>query len=255
MDEGRFLTGEASSIAKWIEASRAREPCSGRVFCELTNQESKKWARLRHAAVTLSLPIYEQQTFRLPFETNRLICACRRSSAEGLEISLRLETEASRELIYRDVRLDISTLPSILLKHTQNGIFVATISPYIEPAISGTLLVQQSHAYLELVKGPHYWLTKAIPHRNCADLLHCRYTPPLLSVKYSTKDPLARACLYRHFSRTVRLTLGFSLRDLRVEEMSVYAEFHWTKRMGYRFLEWSQSSAWTVGRANQEVQE
>src|SRR5208282_3170183 len=167
---------------------------------------------------------------------------CRDLEGAGWKLSFRLTGEDGR-LLFRDVDADTPTIAAIMAHLPRPHRSTARVSPYKEPTISGSVLVTSESARLELLYGPHYWLTKGAP--SGTRILSCWYRSPYLSVQYSTEDAKQRAILFRHFTDVLRMALGINIRTLAEISPSLYAEYHWRNDVGYRFLECSYSWAWT----------
>lgn len=208
----------------------------------LLAEEEEKLVRLEALASSIGLPLHENHCFTLPDQSAELLDMCRALSRDGWKLSLRILDRAGR-LLFRDVDSKPVSLPVQLRLHAQNGAYRARLSPYKEPDASGTVMISAGDTRLEMVYGPHYWLTKAPPEG--VSILRCRYEFPFISLKYSTEDPLQRRALFRHLKNIVRMTLGINIRQLPELNSSLYAEYHWRSDQGYKFLECSFSPVWT----------
>jgi hypothetical protein len=125
----------------------------------------------------------------------------------------------------------------------QNETMLVSLTPNKRPEVSGTLLARDGDALMEMVYGPHHWLTKAPP--SCVELQRCWFMFPHISVKYSTSETAHRKVLFEHLKTMIRITLGIGLGEFRERFDSVYAEFQWDSKSGYRFFEISYSWVWT----------
>jgi hypothetical protein len=208
----------------------------------LMEEEKRKLVRLATLSNSIGLPLHKTYSFDLPRDKRRIIGLCSSLEKMGCKLSFRLTGEDGR-LLFRDVDAHMPIIAAIIahLPHPHRS--TAHVSPYKEPTISGNVLVASGNAWLELVYGPHYWLTKGAP--SGVGVLRCCYRFPHLSVQYSTQDRQQRAILLGQLKDVLRMALGVSIRMLPEVSPSLYAEYHWRRDLGYRFLECSYSAAWT----------
>jgi len=231
-----------TSISSWTQALRDRRKyCS--LIESLLSEEGQKGERLQRFAKDIGLPVYRTYRFLLPREYAAYERTCERISSSGWNLAIRFSSPDTNEAFYR--RLDVP-VGSAIQSARQSGHprpFVATLTPYLEPEQSGTLIVKPGAATLEYVLGPHYWITKAPP--DGVPLLRCELTFPCPSIRYSTEDPTLRALLFARFRDALRLTVGCGIRSLAEFRGSAYGEFHWRARSGIRFIDYSVSGVWT----------
>lgn len=207
----------------------------------LMSEEASKRKRLSEMASSFGLPIYESFRFAIPNETDRCLALCDRKIKEEWKLSVRLSIPSPEKLVFRQLDIDVNGIIQAIEEHKQLGALAVRVDPYKIPVLSGTLLVSKGDAHLEMVFGPHKWLTKSAPSENLVYRCTYRY----LSVKHSTLDLRIRKTLFRCMQDVVRITLGVNIRQLAETQQSVYAEFHWHDYLGYRFLECSFSPIWT----------
>lgn len=220
---------------------------AGRHFARtLMEEEGRKLARLTALSATIGLPLHNNYLFKLPREIRQMIRQCRALKRLGWKLSFRLTGKDGR-LLFRDVDADVDEVTDFAENLPRTRQSAARLSPYKEPTVSGTLLAASGSAWLEIVYGPHYWLTKSAPPD--VQILSCSYRFPQLSVQYSTEDENLRAFLFKQLRDILRITLGVRVRMLAELNPSVYAEYHWHSDFGYRFLECSYARVWTCGPA------
>jgi hypothetical protein len=170
------------------------------------DEDEEKLGRVRSLAATIGLPILDTLVFRLPSDANHLFHAISKQLEGGWNVSFRVMNEDSGALVFRDLDVDVKAVKSELSKLPSGHKFRASISPYKPASISGTLLVRPDDLVLEIVYGPHFWLTKSLP--DGVQMFRCCYTAPDVSVRYSTGDAKHRAILHRHLEDITRLALG-----------------------------------------------
>ena len=237
---GLVQTSHKTSMSFWIEKIREVSKKNDVFARDLLVEEVSKTNRLSEMSSGFGLPIYETYNFILPNEVESCRALCNDRKKNGWKLSLRF-SDLQGQLIFRHLDMDLDDVMAAIenLEHLDR--FEIRVDPYKIPTISGTIWVRHGDVHLELVCGPHKWLTKAAPQAN--SVFSCSYN--YLSVKYSTDDLNTRRILFRCLKDVVRITLGLNIRQLPEIQQSVYAEFHWHKSLGYRFLECSFSSVWT----------
>ena len=242
----RTMRREGSSMEAWCARLTEAGERGRRFACALMEEEERKQARLENLSNSVGLPLHKTYLFDLPKDRQRLTRLCHDLEGAGWKLSFRLTGEDGR-LLFRDVDADTRTIAAIMAHLPRPHHSTARVSPYKEPTISGTVLVTSGSACLELVYGPHYWLTKGAP--SGMRILSCSYRFPHLSVQYSTQDPKQRAVLFGQLKEVLHIALGLGIRTLAELNPSLYAEYHWRRDLGYRFLECSYSWVWTGGLA------
>jgi hypothetical protein len=245
VDGEHAITGISNSMSEWCARLQETGGKGGLFVRAVMAEDERKLARLETLSRSIGLPLYETHSFELPEGIPRVIGLCSTLVKAGWKLSFRLMDTNDRRLLFRDVDADVRTVVAAIGSQPRGQQCIARVSPYKEPTISGTVLVASGDALLEMVYGPHYWLTK-VPPEGVA-ILSCWYRFPHLSVQHSTDDLQERVVLYRSLRNVVRIALGVSLRQLPEVRSSLYAEYHWRRDLGYRFLECSYSSAWTGG--------
>lgn len=216
----------------------------------LLEEEFNKHSRLKQLSNSIGLPIYKNYYFILPKDIKLFENFCDEKLKKGWKLSLRLMDSKEEQLLFRN--LDVDTKEALIAVEKLSGVNIikANIRPYKIPSISGTLLVSHSDILLEIVFGPHNWLTKSLPVGTT--IYNCRYIFPHLTVKYSTEEPNMRINLYRILKDIVDIVFGLSIRQLAEIDKSVYAEFIWNEEIGYRFYECSFSDVWTDFRISKK---
>ena len=210
----------------------------------LMEEEDRKLTRLATLSKSIGLPVNPTYVFTLPKDTGRVIGLCSDLEQTGWKVSFRLMNGDGR-LVFRDVNAEVPIVAAAMAGLAHSHKCTARVSPYKEPTISGTVLVTSGDARLEMVYGPHYWLTKGAPQG--VSILSCWYRFPHVAMRYSTDNATQRTALFAGFRDVVRIALGVSIRALPEMRSSLYAEYHWRSDIGYRFLECSCSWAWTGG--------
>lgn len=231
-------TSHETSMSAWAQKIKEVYKENNDFVLYLLDEESSKTNRLSN----LGLPIYDVYDFILPDEIESCLAICNEAIKNEWKISLRF-SNLCEQLIFRQLDIDADSIKLAIENVRHLDKFMARVSPYKIPAISGTLWVCQGDVYIELVFGPHKWLTKPPPRREV--IFSCSYKFPFISVKYTTNNPKIRNTLFRCLREVVWIVLGLNIRQLSAIQKSVYAEFHWHESLDYRFLECSFSPAWT----------
>jgi hypothetical protein len=207
-------------------------------------EEAEKSARMARVLAAAGLTPHPQYTFSLPTEGARLIKTCQGIEAEGWLLTVRVVGVKTGAVLYRVLDSDTRTVEAGLCRLGQNESMLATVTPNRHPTVSGTLLARDGDAFMEMVYGPHHWLTKTPP--NGIELERCTFVFPHLTVKYSTGDLAHREMLYRHLRTVIRIGLGMRLGEFADTRSSIYAEFQWDSQSGYKFFDLSCSWVWTA---------
>lgn len=241
----RAVTGQSSSINEWCARLLETGGKAGAFARAIMEEDELKLARLATLSQSMGLPLYETYSFVLPEGTARVVDLCSELAKAGWKLSVRLMGTSDRRLLFREVDASVAMLVAAMATLSGDQQCIAHISPFKEPTISGTVLVVSGDAFLEMVYGPHYWLTKAPPEG--VVIFRSWYRLPHLSVRYSTDAVQQRIVLLRSLRDIVRIALGLNLRQLPETRSFLYAEYHWRSDLGYRFLDCSYSGAWTGG--------
>ncbi len=234
-------TSHETSMSAWAQKIKEISGQKDDFVLSILNEEASKTKRLSD----LGIPIYDFYDFILPDEREGFLARCNKAIKDEWKISLRL-SDLHGQLIFRQLDIDGDSIKLAIENFRHLGKFKARVSPYKIPDISGTLWVCQGDVYIELVFGPHKWLTKTPPQEEV--VYRGSYKFPFKSVKYTTDDPEIRIILLRCLREVAWIVLGLNIRQLSENQKSVYAEFHWHKSLGYRFLECSFSPVWTGER-------
>src|ERR1035437_1425877 len=206
-------------------------------------EEAEKSARMARVLAAAGLTPHPQYSFSLPTEAARLIETCQRIEMEGRLLTVRVVGVKTGAVLYRVLDSKSKTVEAGLARVGQAEPMLATVTPNRPPTVSGTLLARDGDAFMEMVYGPHHWLTKAPPVG--VELESCWFVFPPLSVRYSTLATAHREMLYRHLMTVIRIGLDMCLGEFAEARGSLYAEFQWDCRSGYKFFDISYESVWT----------
>jgi hypothetical protein len=222
---------------------RSLSPAQGAFADNLLLEEAQKVDRLERLSTEISLPIYESSRFVLHSEFDAYQKRCLKITNDSAwQLAIRINRAGSGEVLFRAVGISAEEAIAAVKELPVGDTCVATVTPYKLPARSGTLLRVNGQLIMELVFGPHMMISKGIA--DAGDLFHCSYGPFTHSVKYSTTDENTRVILFAMFQKATKSIFGSNLRDAADWNESVYAEFHWHKNIGFRFIECTFSPAW-----------
>lgn len=119
-----------------------------------------------------------------------------------------------------------------------------SLTPYREPDVSGTLWKRDDQLIVELVAGPHFWISKRTLQGVPVVIARASPVSPFLLL-----DPAGPAAdelrLRRIALQAIRHVFGRGLAAVLDFESKAYAEFHWFKAGGMRFIECSFAQGWT----------
>lgn len=213
--------------------------------CELLAEEARKSRRLKTLAMSIGLPIYESAEFRLPAQLAELtkqsdLIVCR----SQWSLALRVADASSGRIEYRNLGLTFDECIRIARQMSHKPC-LAVVTPYRVPERSGTFYAHGGHVTMELAFGPHTWLSKPAP--SGALVARCSLDPYLGTMRYSVTDSDLRLTLFNSFQTVAAFLYSAGAPRLRDFIADAYAEFHWHKQFGYRFIECSFSRAWTGG--------
>jgi len=244
INEGAETSGGAdTSINRWCsELIKARGTLNGYAQCML-KEEAAKSARIRKVLAAAGMEPHPQYTFSLPTEWDKCLETCQRIESAGWLLTVRVTDSTTGTLVYRVLDSDMRTVEAGLGQLRQKKAIVATVTPNRNPTVSGTLVARDGDAVVEMVYGPHHWLTKIPPAG--VELQRCWFTFPHISVKYNTSETSQREMMFRHLRTVIRITLGMRLSEFAETCSSVYSEFQWDSRSGYKFFDISYSWVWT----------
>jgi len=243
-----ILNENKTSMNYWARMIKNKIDANNCYANALLEEEYNKESRLIYLSNTIGLPVYNTFHFILPEEMHKLMSLCNESLNDGWKLSLRLMDSKNEQLLFRNLDVDTKDVLSATERLSSIDVINASIRPYKTPTISGTLLINHSDVLLEIVFGPHNWLTKSPPLG--FTIYNCKYCFPHLSVKYSIEDTNLRGTLYRILQDVIMIVFGLSLRQLSEVDNSVYAEFIWLEDLGYKFYECSFSDVWTDVKVN-----
>jgi hypothetical protein len=234
-------------MSRWC-AELQKIPSDVRLYAlSMAREEGDKRERLEGILEAAGVAPHAEYTFALPAQLGEFIDMCRQLEVDGWLLTVRVVAAGSRRVVYRILDADTSAITAGLRTLAEGDGLLATVTPNRIPTVSGTMVARDGNAVMELVAGPHHWLTKAAPVGNTAET--CWFTFPHVSVRYSTADPRRREILYQHLTSVTRIGLNLSLRQLAEARSSIYAEFQWDRVSGYRFFDISYSWVWTGSSA------
>ncbi|WP_271591281.1 hypothetical protein [Bradyrhizobium sp. CCBAU 65884] len=244
-------SSEIQSVNYWASAGEGLDPELDEFFADIQREESEKAARLARLSTEIGLPIYPTKTFRLPEEFVSFSDAARKITSSGdWQLAVRLADPRGR-IVYRRLGVAVDAAIRAANNYSFDKPLVAVVTPYRESERSGTLWAKEGEVLLELVLGPHYWISKWAPPTQ--EVLRCRFSPFWISGQYSTANIRHRKLLHDSAASAVRLIFGYSLGQVMTLGLSVYAEFHCHRTIGYRFIECSVSKGWTACRSPRAV--
>jgi hypothetical protein len=229
--------GENTSMNWWCKEMESAFTSSMR------EEENRKPGRLSQALEDAGILPPEQYTFNFPKEERELFERCHRLERSGWKLTVRAVCAETGILLFRVLDSDVKSVEVGLLSLQRKKPISVTITPNKDPVISATLLARNGNAVMEMVYGPHHWVTKAPPPG--IEIVRCWFGFPHFSVQYSTEDMEKRAMLFRHFTAVIRIGLGMRLREFADTQSSLYAEFQWHYESGYKFFDISWSWVWT----------
>jgi len=189
--------------------------------------------------------MHKTYLFTLPREAEGCIAVCRDLEATGWVLTVRIVDVNDGSLVFRTVDSDAGPIATAVARLPLNHLYTATITPNKNATISGTILVRKGDACMEMIYGPHHWLTKSAPEG--VTVLRCWYCFPHCSVRYSTDQLDYRLALFQNLRDVVRIALGMSLRQLSHTRSALYVEYQWNQELGYKFFDCSYSEVWTGG--------
>jgi hypothetical protein len=190
-DKRRGVSGERTSMNVWARKLIKKGGYAKSFGLAVLDEDGEKLGRVRSLAATIGLPILDTIVFLLPIDANHLLRATSKQLENGWKVSFRVMNEDNGALVFRDLDVDVKAVKSVLTTMPSGQNFRASISPYKPATISGTLLARPDDLMLEIVYGPHFWLTKSLP--DGVQMLRCSYTAPDVSVHYSTRACPARS--------------------------------------------------------------
>jgi len=241
-----------TSMSAWV---KHLEHSGHQAFAsKIMQEEHAKLARLDRLSSTIGLPVYQTRRFLLPLQTKAYEAYCKTLTATNAwNLALRFSDPASPTAIHRLLGATCFEAIAAGKDLARSSPCYASVTPYREPDQSGTFIARPGLAYLEYVRGPHFWITK--PGQARGPLLSCELRFPQVSVVYSTTDPSDRALLFRSFQYCVQRLVGCSISELHCHGQFVYAEFHWHQDRGPIFIECSFAESWVGPAATNDVQD
>ena len=241
--ERRDPTADAT-MAEWVQRLRSLSSGHEEFAKELLREEQGKVERLARMANDTGLPIYESFRFCLPSQREAFERVCRRiTSTPAWRLAVRISRSRTSDVLFRSLGVSANQAMAMIKELPKDDTCTAIVSAYKLPERSGSLRIVNGQAEMDFVFGPHTVISKGGPAG--IELFHCCNDPFTRSVKYSTRDERIRAILFTTFRDAIRLVLGCSLKEATDWERTVYAEFHWHKDVGYRFIECTYSDVWT----------
>ncbi len=234
-------TGANTTMTSWCAELQENGLAAAYVSATL-KEEVEKPGRLARVLASAGLVPQKQYSFSLPHDFGTLIRKCEELEAAGWRLTIRVVGGQSGRVVYRALDGDTRSIEEGLRSLPRQEM-AATLTPNKVPALSGTVLIRSGDVVMEVVDGPHHWLTKAPPTGSRID--RCWFAFPHVSTQYSMEDRDRRAVLYQHLRTIIEICLGCDLRGCAAEQRSLYAEFQWHPQLGYRFFEVSFSWVWT----------
>ncbi len=230
-----------TSISEWLNNIQNLKTSDLPFLRKMWQEESVKVDRLKTLSQNWGLPIYQFYEFLLPEQRQEFISTCKSIIENNWGLALRYSTPDTGRVVFRELNANLN----IAIQYSENlsGKMLARVSEYKVPNISGTLHVSRGNLNLEMVYGPHEWLTKSPPEG--ISIYRGKYHKSDLSVKYSTDDQYIREDIYKCIKTSLWLVSHLRIRELSDNPISIYAEFHWHTAHGIRFIECSFSDAWT----------
>ncbi|MDA8162243.1 MAG: hypothetical protein M0022_04960 [Desulfobacteraceae bacterium] len=219
----------------------------GEVFAKaLLKEDAGKKARLASTLAASGVTLNKEFVFIVPQEKDKLVKISHQMERAGWKLTFRIINPNDRRLVFRALDKDAQAISDAIARLDLSRQWIVSVSPNKDPLFSGTVLMSEGDVYMEMVYGPHNWLTKVSPEG--VTIFSCWYCLPHVSVQYSTTDQERRLTLYRCLNDVARIMLGMSLRQISETKKSLYAEFQWHKDLGYRFFDCSFSWAWSGKR-------
>lgn len=240
--------GAGTSMSRWCSELVRVDPQMASYVRSVSAEETTKPARIAAVLAAAGIAAHPQFSFMLPNEKVALVAKCQELESDGWLLTIRVADTATGMVVYRVLDSDVRSIESGLRHLKGRRELLATVTPNTMPTVSGTVLARRGDITLEMVYGPHHWVTKAPP--TGIELKWCSFSFPHLSVVYSTDDPADRGRLYRHLRAVIRIGLGMNLVDCARSGSSLYAEFQWDGRSGYKFFDISFDQVWTGTRGS-----
>ena len=215
-------------------------------FSTLSKEEKSKRARLRWYAANVGLPIYEQQEFILPHEAGACIeeLSCGQRGGDW-KIGLKI-TDSNNRVLVRRLGIDLTEAIDLISRAPIRCIVQTT--PYKLPEISGTIWKRGDYFVAELVRGPHYWLTKW--SASDESVVRGFASAFLIRLRVEGCSDQELPLFARLMHEACRAVSGVRWKEFMSFNPGVYAEFHWWRKEGMRFIECTSSDAWTGIGAN-----
>jgi hypothetical protein len=218
---------------------RAHDPFG--FFSKLQKEEHEKAVRLADLGRSIGLPVYPT-VFVAASDREGLVTRIQ-ELVEGGKWDLAVKiTDETGEAVYR--RLGILMEDAIAAADAAPPGSLVSLMPYREPDVSGIIWKRPEQLLVELVKGPHFWITKWAPPG--VQVMLGRASPISPILEFSPDPFSAERELFARVTRTaLRHLFGRGLQAVLALDVKVYAEFHWFHVGGARFIECSFSDAWT----------
>ena len=210
----------------------------------LIDEERNKTKRLDELAASLRLPVYDVRRFSMPMQIKQYLHRCDEILGDGWTVAIRFSRFHDTLPFFRYLGADRAVAVKAAKRFSNLSPHVAVVTPYKIPEWSGTFTISKGRLHLELVSGPHNWITKAAP--TDVQLFWCS-TNDCGSLQHSEVEVSCRQLLSRTMLDMTRLLFGCGPRALVHTDAIAYAEFHWHSGIGYRFIDCSFSRAWTDG--------
>jgi len=235
--------GASTSMNRWCSELLKTKQTMKEYVERVSKEEAGKAARMAMVLARAGIKPHAQYTFSLPDEISRLTETCERIETEGWLLTVRVVGLKTGAMLYRVLDSDAKTVTTALRRLGRDEAMLATVVPNRLPTVSGTLRAHDGDAFMEMVYGPHHWLTKAPPVGIRPE--RCWFVFPHVTVEYCTPETDHREMLYRHLRTVIRIGLGMRLGEFAETRSSMYAEFQWDSRSGYKFFDISYAWVWT----------
>lgn len=238
--EQERIQSEIHSMNRWQALSEKHAQPAALFFSELQKEEEEKASRLAGLARTIGLPIYPHELVPAGDAVRLRTLAQELMGSGAWNLAIKI-TDPSGEAIYRRLGIgpdEAATAASMCPPHS-----LVSLMPYRDPDISGIIWKRPEQLLVEMVEGPHFWITKWAPPGVTVLLGRASPISPFLEFSPEPSDA-QREDFARVTSTALRHLFGRGLQAVLALDSKAYAEFHWFRRTGMRFIDCSFSDAW-----------
>lgn len=233
-------SGEAQNMGRWASEAAGLTGKTSAFFAALLREEAGKTARLRQLGQSIGLPIYDQEEFRLPEDREACVAAMERVTSGGKwSLAMKISDPEGR-VVFR--RLGLTERAGTEALASAGDGSTIHLTPYRDPDLSGTLWKRNGELLVEFSRGPHYWLTKWAPSDGC--VIRGSVSATNQRLRLTGCADAERSLFARLTQAACRAVFGLDCRAALDQPNDAYAEFHWFRLEGLRFIECSFSSAW-----------